>query len=98
MPDLGRAEPDSDFHFVEANDLETAVARIIDLVRSRIPRRFALDPLRDIQGLCQMARGGAGAGALNIDLQAALNGEATPKIEKSGCRRIDLALIVTSRY
>ena len=31
-----------------------------------------------------MARGGVGARSLNIDLQAALNGEATPKIEKFG--------------
>ena len=53
-------------------------------MRTRIPRRFALDPLRDIQVLCPMARGGVGARSLNIDLQAALNGEATPKIEKFG--------------
>ena len=31
-----------------------------------------------------MARGGVGARSLNIDLQAALNGEATPKVEKFG--------------
>ena len=31
-----------------------------------------------------MARGGVGARSLNIDLQAALNGEATPRVEKFG--------------
>jgi exodeoxyribonuclease V alpha subunit len=84
MPDLTRAEAGSDFHFVQADDPETAVARIIDLVKTRIPRGFGLDPVRDIQVLCPMARGGVGARSLNIDLQAALNGEATPKVEKFG--------------
>ena len=84
LPELSRASADSDFHFVEAGDAETAVARIIDLVKTRIPRRFGLDPVRDIQVLCPMARGGVGARSLNIDLQAALNGEATPKVEKFG--------------
>ena len=51
---------------------------------TRIPCRFGLDPERDIQVLCPMARGGVGARSLNIDLQAALNGEAAPKVEKFG--------------
>jgi exodeoxyribonuclease V alpha subunit len=84
MPDLTRAEAGSDFHFVAADESETAVARIIDLVKTRIPRRFGLDPVRDIQVLCPMARGGVGARALTIALQAALNGEATPRVEKFG--------------
>ena len=84
MPDLARAEASSDFHFVQADDPEIAVACIIDLVKTRIPRRFELDPVRDIQVLCPMARGGVGARSLNIDLRAALNGEAMPKVEKFG--------------
>ena len=47
--------------------------RIIELVETRIPRRFGLDPIRDIQVLCPMNRGGVGARSLNIELQAALN-------------------------
>ena len=39
----------------------------------RIPQRFGLDPVRDIQVLCPMNRGGLGARSLNIELQAALN-------------------------
>src|ERR1700687_3657213 len=46
---------------------------IIELVKTRIPRRFGLDPIRDIQMLCPMNRGGVGARSLNIELQAALN-------------------------
>ena len=70
MPDLTKPEGDSDFYFVPADDPETAVARIIELVQTRIPRRFGLDPIRDIQVLCPMNRGGVGARSLNIELQA----------------------------
>jgi exodeoxyribonuclease V alpha subunit len=84
MPDLSPAEADSDFHFVAAEEPESAVARILELVQTRIPRRFGLDPVRDIQVLCPMARGGVGARSLNIDLQAALNPDGEPKITKFG--------------
>ena len=84
MPDLGKPEGDSDFYFVEADDPETAVPRIIDLVKTRIPQRFGLDPIRDIQVLCPMNRGGVGARSLNIELQAALNPAGERKVERFG--------------
>ena len=56
IPDLRKPEAESDFYFVEADDAETAVARIIELVKTRIPRRFGLDPIRDVQVLCPMNR------------------------------------------
>jgi hypothetical protein len=37
---------------VQADDPETAVSRIIELVKTRIPKRFGLDPIRDIQVVC----------------------------------------------
>jgi hypothetical protein len=55
---------------VQADDPETAVGRVIELVKTRIPKRFGLDPIRDIQVLCPMNRGGVGARSLNIELQA----------------------------
>ena len=60
MPDLSPPGADSDFYFVQADDPETAVARIVELVKTRIPKRFGLDPIRDIQVLCPMNRGGVG--------------------------------------
>jgi exodeoxyribonuclease V alpha subunit len=84
MPELERPEENSDFYFVLADRPETAVGRIIDLVETRIPRRFGLDPIRDIQVLCPMNRGGIGARSLNIELQAALNPMAEPKVERFG--------------
>jgi exodeoxyribonuclease V alpha subunit len=46
--------------------------------------RFGLDPIRDIQVLCPMNRGGVGARSLNIELQAALNPAGDRKIERFG--------------
>ena len=84
IPDLSRPEGDSDFYFVQADDPETAAARIVDLVRSHVPRRFGFDALRDIQVLCPMTRGAVGSRSLNIDLQAALNPAGERKVERFG--------------
>lgn len=84
LPDLERPNGPSDFYFVPAEDPEQAVARIVDLVKVRIPKRFHLHPLRDIQVLCPMNRGGVGAVSLNIALQAALNPEPHTRIERFG--------------
>ena len=84
MPDLSRPEGSSDFYFVQADEPETAVPRIVELVKTRIPHRFGLDPIRDIQVLCPMNRGGIGARSLNIELQAALNPAGDRKVERFG--------------
>ena len=83
-PDLGKPEGESDFYFVPADDPETAVPRILELVRTRIPRRFGLHPVHDIQVLCPMNRGGVGARSLNVELQAALNPAGERKVERFG--------------
>ena len=46
-------DPHSDFHFVACRDAEEGLAKIIEIVRDRIPARFGLDPIRDIQVLCR---------------------------------------------
>jgi exodeoxyribonuclease V alpha subunit len=84
IPDLRPPAEDSDFYFVQADDPETAVSRIIELVTTRIPKRFGFDPVRDIQVLCPMNRGGVGARSLNIELQAALNPAGDRKVERFG--------------
>ncbi len=84
VPDLSPPKSDSDFYFVQAEDPETAVVRIIELVKTRIPKRFGLDPIRDIQVLCPMNRGGVGARSLNIELQGALNPAGEHKVERFG--------------
>jgi len=84
MPDLSSPTGDSDFYFVPAEDPEIAVQRILELVKTRIPKRFGLNPVRDIQVLCPMNRGGVGARLLNIELQAALNPAGERKVERFG--------------
>ena len=84
IPNLSPPEGESDFYFVPAEDPETAAARIVELVKTRIPKRFGLDAMRDIQVLCPMNRGGAGARSLNIELQAALNPAGERKVERFG--------------
>jgi exodeoxyribonuclease V alpha subunit len=84
MPNLSSPAGDSDFYFVPAEDAETAVQRILELVKVRIPKRFGLNPIRDIQVLCPMNRGGVGARSLNIELQAALNPAGERRVERFG--------------
>ena len=84
IPDLSKPEGERDFYFVQADDPESAVPRIVDLVKTRIPQRFGLDPIRDIQVLCPMNRGGVGARSLNIELQKALNPAGERKVERFG--------------
>src|SRR5918998_1011694 len=83
MPDLAVQEG-SDFYFVEAATPEEGVARLLTLVRERIPRRFGLDPVRDVQVLCPMNRGGLGARSLNVELQRALHPPGEVRVERFG--------------
>ena len=57
MPDLIRAKS-GDFYFVGAADPEDGVGKVLAVVQERIPKRFGLNPIRDIQVLCPMNRGG----------------------------------------
>lgn len=84
IPDTSKPSGESDFYFVHAADPEVGVPLIVDLVKTRIPRRFGFDPIRDIQVLCPMNRGGVGARALNVELQAALNPATDQKVERFG--------------
>jgi exodeoxyribonuclease V alpha subunit len=83
MPEL-KSELDSDFFFVEATDPEDGVRKLIEIVRNRIPRRFGLDPVKDVQVLSPTNRGGLGARSLNVDLQQALNPPGEVRVERFG--------------
>jgi exodeoxyribonuclease V alpha subunit len=62
-----------DFYFIEQESPPKAAQLILQLVTERIPRRFGLDPLEDIQVLSPMHKGEVGVENLNRLLQAALN-------------------------
>ena len=84
MPLTAEGEALSDFYLVPASSPDDLHAKLMQLVTERIPKRFNLDPVRDIQVLAPMNRGGIGTRALNAELQAALNGGAEPKVERFG--------------
>ncbi len=62
----------ADFFLFPQDDPDRVADLVVEIVANRLPRRFGLDPRRDVQVLCPMHRGPAGAGVLNERLQAAL--------------------------
>jgi exodeoxyribonuclease V alpha subunit len=87
MPELAPpGDGASDFYFVDAADPADAATKVIEIVRNRVPRRFGMNSVRDIQVLCPMQRGGVGARSLNVRLQRELNpGQAgDPVVERFG--------------
>jgi exodeoxyribonuclease V alpha subunit len=62
----------NDFFLFAEDDAERVADLVVEIVANRLPRRFGLDPRQEVQVLCPMHRGPAGAGVLNERLQAAL--------------------------
>ncbi len=73
LPDLDTPATTSDFYFISRDDPEAARATIVELVAERIPARFGLDAIGDIQVLTPMHRGELGTTAVNRALQERLN-------------------------
>ncbi len=84
MPDLPQAGEESDYFHVEMRDPEDGVAKVIAMVKERIPKRFGLDPIRDVQVLAPMNKGVLGARNLTIALQQALNPKRAGAVERYG--------------
>ena len=62
-----------EFYVLARSDPDSAADLVRELVTKRIPQRFGLDPVKDIQVLTPIHRGTAGTIALNESLQQALN-------------------------
>ncbi|MEJ2656146.1 MAG: ATP-dependent RecD-like DNA helicase [Desulfobacterales bacterium] len=73
VPAFGEDVPGNDFYFIQQEDPEKVLEIILELTKERIPKRFALDPVDDIQVLTPMHKGVVGAGNLNAELQKCLN-------------------------
>jgi len=84
LPLLPEPGEDSDYFHVEMRDPEDGVAKIIAMVKERIPKRFGLDPIRDVQVLAPMNKGVLGARNLTIALQKALNPSRMGSVERYG--------------
>lgn len=64
----------SDFFFFRQDDPVAAAEMVVDIVQNRLPSKFGVDPMDDVQVIAPMYRGPAGVNALNEALQMALNG------------------------
>ena len=84
LPDLNFRKDNSDFYFIEAEPGDDIINKIITITRDRIPKKFNLNPINDIQLLCPMQRGGIGARSLNTELQKVLNPNYEKGITKFG--------------
>jgi exodeoxyribonuclease V alpha subunit len=67
------AQGDSDFYFMRCEDPQTCVERVIEFMAKRIPRKFGMSPLEDVQILSPMRRNVLGTDNLNCAIQKALN-------------------------
>ena len=83
LPARGEA---SDFYLVSAEEPEVIARTVVNLVQTRLPRKFNVDPVRDIQVLCPMNRGITGARGINQALQEALNPPGEDSVDKFGNR------------
>ncbi len=72
IPDSNR-DTLQDFYFIQQEDPEKVLSTILELCCERIPDRFKLNPLSEIQVLSPMHKGIIGTTNLNRVLQRALN-------------------------
>ena len=73
LPTFEDDVPGNDFFFIQQEDPEKVLEIILELTKERIPKRFGLDPVDDIQVLTPMHKGVVGAENLNMELQKSLN-------------------------
>ena len=84
-PDETADEQDRrDFYVIPAETPEDIQDILLRVVTERIPKRFGLHPIRDVQVLTPMNRGSLGARALNVELQKALNPSPSITVQRFG--------------
>jgi len=79
MPILNQFD---DFYFFSQEVPQEAADLLVDIVQRRIPRKFGLDPVDQVQVLAPMYRGACGVTNLNGRLQEALNPASPRKAER----------------
>jgi exodeoxyribonuclease V alpha subunit len=75
MPILESVDSQGDFFFIERSEPEAIVETIAEIVAKRIPGRFGLNPVEQLQVLTPMNRGPLGTDSLNAMLRDLLNPE-----------------------
>jgi len=64
---------EEDFYFVERDDPDQVRQVVVEMAAQRIPAKFGLDPVNDVQVLSPMHKGPVGVARLNDELQKLLN-------------------------
>ena len=70
---LSGPREEGDFFIIERETPDAILETVRELVKTRIPRRFSLDPLQEVQVLTPMRKGILGVTSMNKELQALLN-------------------------
>ncbi|WP_263078475.1 ATP-dependent RecD-like DNA helicase [Endozoicomonas sp. Mp262] len=83
-PRQSKKGEETDFFYITGDEPEELFAKLMSVVTKRLPEKFGFDPVKDIQVLAPMNRGGLGARSLNIALQEVLNADAHPKVTRFG--------------
>jgi len=92
-------EDADDFFLVRRDDPDGLQGALLEMVAERIPRKFGLDPIREIQVLTPMRRGALGTNELNRLLQERLNpGQALLKLGGLGLRIGDKVIQNSNNY
>ncbi len=73
---------DNDFFFMERHGAEDIRDTLLSLCCTRLPNRYGVDPVEDIQIICWTRKGPLGTYELNTALQQALNPPTPGKREK----------------
>ena len=96
MPPSGT---ESDFYFIQQNDPGRTLAFVLDFMTTRIPRKFHLDPMTDVQVLSPMRRNALGTENLNMLLQQRLNPEG-PAVQRGATffRKGDRVMQLRNNY
>jgi exodeoxyribonuclease V alpha subunit len=73
---------DTDFFFMRESSNQDIIDLIVDLYNARLPLKYNIDPIKDIQVLSPMKKGDVGVIELNKELQFAVNPPSKLKKEK----------------
>ena len=99
LPRMGEKGEEADLFMVEREDAQECLDVISQMVKERIPAKFGLDPVRDIQVLTPMHKGLLGSANLNEELQKLLNPLTGPPPERETVyRRGDKVMQVRNNY
>ena len=97
--ELPASDADSDFYFIAQNDPEKTLLFVLDVMTTRIPRKFRMDPMTDVQVLTPMRRNALGTENLNMLLQKRLNPEG-PAVQRGAVlfRKGDRVMQLRNNY